>query len=473
MKKLMKAAKGLGRILEESFQGYNAGIEILECQVIPDLLRYIFTVRPANGILEQRIFDRAKSIKCRLGLPLLYPYMEGDTIRIVVSEHDLKENRLLKILRSKQFSESIMKIPLALGYNPMGDMHIADLAKLLHLMIIGPSGTGKSVAMQCIILSIITRCPANSVKLLLFDIGGNSLSHFSNIVHLHHPIVKDVELGIRVLESLGDEMERRIALGENECQCLPFLVCMMDEFDDTISSIDDKKASDRFIAAMNSLILRGRKAKIILILVSHDPTLKNVKIKVNGIVPRIAFQCANHQNSSTALGVTGADKLPGEGAMLFKSQAGITHLQGAYVTPEEIEGILSNPPVDCDDGDKLQIRESSGATTDDDGNSDAFLGHVKKDKKELADAVLWVLGRDKVSIRQLQQKFQMGNRAASIIDELHRMNIVAAKFANQPRAVIPVTFEDLSPNVIAILSRHDYTEEQIKEAFADRGGDGL
>ena len=106
------------------------------------------------------------------------------------------------------------------------------------------------------------------------------MSLFRNVAHLYHPIVEEIDTGIMALEALVFEMDRRIALGESECQYLPFIVCIIDEFDDTISYVD-KKDFNRFVNALNSLILRGRKAKVIMILASHDPTLKNTKVKVN------------------------------------------------------------------------------------------------------------------------------------------------------------------------------------------------
>jgi DNA segregation ATPase FtsK/SpoIIIE-like protein len=306
----------------------------------------------------------------------------------------------------------------------------------------------------------------NLARLILFDIGGNSLSLFSDVTHLYHPIVKDVEEGIKVLESLVIEMGRRIDIGEDVCQHLPFVVCIIDEFDDTISNIDDNKDSMRFITAIKSLILRGRKANIIMILASHDPTLKNTKVKVNLIIPRIAFQCAKSHNSSTGLGVTGAEKLPGGGAMLFKSQSGITPLQGSFVTPVEIERILSSAPIGYEDIDRLEIVEPE---TTDDG---AVISNTAKEKadRELAKIVIWALGQDSVSARQITEQFRIGNRSSKILDKLFERGIVEAKFAKQPRKVLPVCLEDLSPDTVALLERCSYSEDRIREGFDAKGG---
>lgn len=460
-------AKGWGHIIKKCYQSLGVDISITGVQIISGLLRYIFTLELLPGTRVQTIFTHAKDVQAALGLYLFYPFREGISLRIAVSEFDIKENRLLNILRSPMFFESKMEIPLALGYDLMGSMYLADLTKLLHLLVVGPSGTGKSVALQCIVLSIIVRCPANSVRLLLFDIGANSLSVFDDIVHLCHPIVKDTTTGIVALESLVAEIDRRSALDVKECQNLPYIVCIIDEFDDTIASIQDKEKARRFTVAINSLIRRGRKAKVILILASHDPTLKNTKVNINGIIPRIVFQCAKHQNSSTALGVTGAENLPGGGAMLFKSQNGTPiPLQGSFITPAEIERILDTAPTGCDDCYMLEIWEPE---TEIDG---VVLSNNATDKnsknREVVDITLWALRQDAISVRRIQQTFKIGNRAAEIMDALYHMGIVEDKFSNQPRKVLSQTIEDIPTETVEFLAKNGVSTDEIVAALEQK-----
>ena len=430
-----------------------------------NLQRYIFRIEPLPGTKVQAIFTHAADIQTAAALPLFCPLRVGVLILISVSESGIKENRLLKILGSPKFYNSTMQIPLALGYNMMGSMYFADLAKLLHLVVVGPSETGKSVALQCIILSIIFKCPVNSVRLILFDIGANSLSHFANIDHLYHPIVKDSETGITVLESLVAEMDKRIELGEDACHALPFIICLIDEFDDTIAGIEYKQDAKRFTASLNSIIRRGRKAKIILILASHNPKLENVKINISGIIPRISFQSTNHYNSSTAIGGSSAQNLSGEGAMLFKSQEECTPilLQGSYVTPAEITKMLENFPKVYENIDMLEMKCPEISDDPVSGNVT-----VKKDKQELADILFWALNNTHISVLQIQKNFKIGKRATEIMNELYKMNIVTTKFSNQPREVIANCPEDLSSETIRFLEDYGYTEAQIKAAFESK-----
>lgn len=465
MNNLLKRAKHLCHSICKYYQCLGVHIRITKVHLVPSLKRYIFKVEFLPGTKVQAIFTHAPDIQAAMELHLFSPFKMGISTFIAVSEFDVKENRLLKILRSPEFSNSTMQIPLALGYDLMGDMYLADLAKLLHLVIVGPSGTGKSVALQCIVLSIIVKCPISSVRLILFDIGANSLSYFANVKHLYHPIVKDTETGIVVLESLVTEMEKRIDLGEDACRDLPFIICIIDEFDDTIAGIDDKEDTKRFTASLNSIIRRGRKARIILILASHNPKLENVKVNIGGIIPRISFQSTNHHNSSTAIGDSGAQNLSGDGAMLFKSQDERTPrlLQGSYVTSAEITAILENAPEGYDDIDMLEIRFPEIS-------EDIVFSNdiVKKDKQELADILFWSLNHTHISVRQIQEKFRIGNRATEIIEILHKMNIVTAKFSNQPRKVITNCLEDLSSDTISFLEAYGYTKEQINETFKSK-----
>jgi len=462
---IFEKAKYFGRQIKRHFRSHNAKIKVMGYQYIPELQRFIFTITPSKGTTVKRIFDRARDIQSAIGLHLLYPYKVGSSIHLAVSEYEVKENKLLKILRSPQFTNSNMKIPIALGYEIMGHMHIVDLTELIHLLIVGPSGSGKSVLIRCLLMSIVVRCSANSVKLLLFDIGANSLSIFNKVKHLYHPIIKDVKTGIIVLESLVFEMDRRNTLDESECQQLPFIVCIIDEFDDTVSYIDDKRESNRFTFALNSLIRRGRKARIVLILASHHPSLQNTKINVNGIMSRIAFQCSKHHSSSTALGVAGAERLPSGGALLFKTQKGINYLQGSYITSPEIEKILNNAPDVSENSDKLNIINIEKPIHLEAHNNIS----IDKVNEELAEIALWALGCNSVSDIQVQKLFRIGNRASEIVEKLFEMGIVGEKFAKQPRKVLIVSFEDLPSEAVDFFKRYGYSQDQIAETLNLKG----
>jgi S-DNA-T family DNA segregation ATPase FtsK/SpoIIIE len=458
----------LWELIQMHYGGFNVVIELISIQIICGLHRYIYDVKIGQGIHVQSVFDIAKDVQIALGLPLFYPFMEGLSIRIAVSEYEIRTNELLKILRSPIFAASSMKLPLALGYDITGNIYLTDLVDLRHLLIAGPSGSGKSVALRCIILSIIVKRPVSEVNILLFDIGANSLSLFDDISHLSYPIVKDTATAAYVMEALVKEMERRIALGENECQSLPYLVCLVDEFDSIASGIKNKRDNQNFIISMNELLRKGRKAKVIMVLATHDPTLKNCKVNINEIVARIAFRCTKHHNSTAVLGESGAEKLPGGGALLFKSpaQSESKFLQGSFIKPEEITRVLDSKPTDCDESNKFVIDEYTPlyqqpetAKTSDSESSVTIID------QEFADIIMWSLGRKKFSTNQISKQFHIGNRASNIADLLYHLGIISKKFVNQPRSIIPKSLEELSPEVIRILTHHGYSNEQVSDAF--------
>ena len=435
---------------------FGAKIFISGVTFIPHLHRYIFKIGIALGTKLKTITDYADDVQATLGLPFFQAIQEDKThISIAASEYDIKENRLLKILGNPIFTNSNMQLPIAIGFDVFGNMCVEDLVSLRHLLVVGPSGTGKSVALKCILTSIIVGRPVSFVNLLVFDIGATSLSQFEDLPHLSHDIVKDIKTGIRVLTALAQEMEERLSHKENELVDEPFIICMIDEFNSIITQIVDKQEAQIFVNLINNLVWRGRKAKIIMILATQDPSSKTTKVDTSTITSRITFQVLKHQNSSSALGITGAEKLPGDGAMLFKFNNNVKYLQGSYVTPQEIDMILDNPPTDYEDGNKFVVRELESTATQR-AVAEVFSKKVPagRDTKELADIILWTLEHNTVSAKSLREHFKMGNRAYDIIDELHSLGIVSGKFSNQPREVIPQSIGELSSEAINILSNN-------------------
>ena len=461
-KKMGEYARFLVYQVKKAYQSFGVNIDISKMHLVPALQRFIFLVDILPGTRLQGVFTHAKDVQSILRFFLFYPFRKGTYVLLAVSEVDIKENSLIKILQTFKFLDCDMQIPLALGYDILGSAYIVDLARLFHLLVVGPSGTGKSMALQCMIMSIVVKCPVKHVRLILFDIGANSLQLFEDLRHLYHPLVKDIETGIIVLEALVAEMDKRIMLGEDEREKLPFIICIIDEYDDTIASIDGKEKCQKFIAALNSIIRRGRKAKVVLILASHDPSLKNAKVNISGIVPRIAFKCANHYSSSTALGVTGAENLSGGGTMLFRSQDESTPklLQGSFITETEIKNVLINRPDENTAVDMLDIKYTEPIES---VRPDEIT--MEKSNRELAEILLWVLGQKKVSILQIQQKFHIGKRASEIVNILYNMGIITEKFSNQPRKVIPNSTDDLNREIICFLERFNYDLEEIEKVF--------
>lgn len=467
---MRKRIKYLKNIIEKHYYSFGVNIYLVEVKIIVNLRRYIFKVKILPGVKVKSIFDFAEDIKIALQFPIFQPFKEENSVFLVVSEFDIVENELLKILTSPKFLNSKMQIPLALGFDYVGNAYIVDLVNVQHLLISGLSGTGKSVALQCMIVSMITGCSVGDLRLILFDIGGNSLAVFEKVKHLYHPVVKDYEEGIKVLAALNSELERRILLGEEACAELPFLVCAIDEFDDTIANIGDKNDKFRFQTAIKNIINRGRKAKIIVVVTSLNPSEKETNVNINGIGSRISFQCVKHQKSSNALGTTGAESLSGIGAMMFRAKGSkeIVALQGAYITKDEIRKILCNAPIGYDDISMLNMEAADVLEV-----FESVVNTSENERKEFAKIIFYTLEQETMSVNKLQKAFNMGKRANEIIDMLCEKGIITGKFANQPRKVIPACIEDVPNEIINFLVKYGYNQEQIKNMFNEKSNNKM
>lgn len=458
-------AENVAKSIEKVYKGFKVRIKILGVKTGSDEHSFIFSVRFLKGTRYKSISKYAEDVRISVGLATLIPLVDSSGVCLAVSTRSNAANGLLNILHDSRFLNAHMDIPIALGYGILGEKRVVDLRQLVHLLVIGASGLGKSVALQCMVLSIMSRCTVEKARLILFDIGANSLSQFEGMQHLYHPIIKDTETGADVLEALVTEMDSRMAQEKEEINSMPYLICIIDEFDDMIASAD-KKVALRYSNAINSIIRRGRKAKVIMVLASHTPTVKTTQIAINGIMSRITFKCQNAKESYTALGETGAELLVAPGEMMFKAKDGgkAVMLRGAYVTEEEIELFLGELQKPDEDLDMLKIRKS-----EDMGNihiGDYTTG--SEAKKELADIIYWVLGYKTMSMNKIREKFNMSNRVTDIMKTLEALHIVTGQFSKQPRKVLPQSLEDLSTEVVCLLGQYGYSSEHIHDTFDAR-----
>lgn len=455
-------AEKVAKSIAKAYKGFEVGIKIVGFKTGSDEYSFVFLVKFSKGTRYKSLLKYAEDVRISVGLVTLIPFEYPSGVCLAVSTKRNVENGLMGILQDSQFLNACMDIPIAVGYDILGEKRVVDLGSLVHLLVIGASGFGKSVALQCMVLSIISGCSVEKARLILFDVGANSLSQFEGVQHLFHPIVKDTEIGIDVLETLVAKIDERMAQKTGEISLLPYLVCIIDEFDDMIASVD-KKVALRYSNAINSIIRRGRKAKVILVLASHTPTVKTTQIAINGIMSRITFKCQNAKESYTALGETGAELLTAPGEMMFKAKDGgrAVMLRGAYVTDEEIEVFLGKQQKSDENLEMLKIRKPEDI-------EDIYIGDHdtgSEAKKELADIIYWVLGYKTTSMNKIREKFNMSNRVIDIMKTLEALHIVTEQFAKQPREVIPVCIEDLLPEVVSLLGQYGYGKDQIEGIF--------
>jgi len=467
--------KKMAREIEFHYKSHGVPIKIIDYEKAGNGERFIYTIKLKPGTRENAIFSRARDIQSALHLPLFQPFYEGLDIRIAVSEHPVRENSLPKILRSPEFYRNKMRICVPLGYSMRGTMQFYDLANdsAPHTLIGGGSGGGKSVFLGCTTISIAHQ-PVSNVNMVIIDCGGNSLDIFGSLPHLSHPIVKDTDNVYKVLTEIVDEMERRLALSNDELMQLPKIVIIWDEYNSTIKNITDNDERKALTNILEDLLRRARKTGIHIVLATQESYKQDMLISLNNFNAKIAFRCSDFYNSRSIIGTAGAESLPGRGAMLFKSpeQLKPLYVQGAFITDKELEQTMSLISSKIRDlNNKFVIPKSelpppllSGfiSVKEESINIDA--------QKELAEIIMWTLQQTIMSAEKIKNAFKMGNRAYDIIERLENMSIISEKYSNQPRSVIPQTVEDLSEEVISLILNNGFTEEDIENAFHNRKG---
>ncbi len=462
--------KKIAHKIEEHYSYHGVHIKLQLLSVANNGERFIYQVCLKPGTKANLIFERAADIQMALQMPLFQPFRDGLNICLAVSKNSAMQNSLMRMLKSRAFYQSRDWLPIAIGYNMRQEMIFADLAKMPHVMYAGSTNSGKSMGLICLVLSLIVKQSVKNVNLIVFDVGANTLGVFGDIPHLSHPIVKDYETGVYVIKKLVEEMERRIELCQDELRSLPALVCVIDEYVSFINNICDKKQSKTVANDISNLIRRGRHAKMHLVISTQDPILKNMKVDVGNITTRMAFRCAKCQNSIAILGQSGAEKLPGNGALLLKSNdyPEPMYIQGAFISSDMLEQLVDKiKQSEYDFGNKFLIPELEIAELQIQSDEEEQRG--SKRDEEMVKIIMWVLGRDKISASQIMNRFSMGNRAYNIIDRLCEMGLVAEKFSNQQRKVLPKSVDDISEELMDFLSDHGVFSEEIKSAIDNAG----
>ncbi len=459
--------------IEKHYLCHNVPLRLTLLETIGSYERFIFGFKLKPGTKENLIFDRAPDIQIALQLPLFQPFKDGLNVCLAVSEKPMTQNSLWDMLTSRTFRQSKAWLPIALGYDMRCEMVFDDLGKMPHAMYAGSTNSGKSVGLLCLILSLISNLPVTKVNIILFDVGANTMEPFNGVPHLSHPIVKDTETGIYVINALVEEMERRIKLDKDTLRKLPAIVVIMDEYVSLISNIGNVTLAKELTNSISNLLRRGRHGKVHLVLATQDPTIKNMKVDVGNITSRMAFACAKYHNSITILGEGGAEKLPGKGAMLYKSNEYPTplRLQGAYMSPNDVAQLVRRiTSAEHDYSNKFSIAEfdADGCSKPETEDTEDKSQVDDSENKELVDIILWTLGRDNISANQIKEQFRMGNRAYDIVEELFEMNLVTKRFPNQPKDVLPKCAEEIPEGVMELLLKNRISHEEINTIFDQR-----
>ena len=458
--------KANANALMDTLKSFGVRIQEITYSRGPTITRY--ELKPDVGVRIRSIANLVDDIALSLattGVRIEAPIPNKAAVGIEVPNRTAATVGLRSLIDNPEFEEKKSILTAALGKDVGGNSVYFDIGKMPHMLIAGTTGSGKSVCINCIIMSILYKASPRDVKLILIDPKKVEFQPFRSIPHLYAPIVTDPKKAAGALASAVAEMERRFELiesvgaknisGYNELtandpskEYLPYIVIIIDELADLMMT-----AADDVETAICRIAQKARAAGIHLVIGTQRPSVDVVTGLIKANIPsRIAFTVASQVDSKTILDTAGADKLIGRGDMLF-APIGSTkpmRVQGAFIDDREVERIVEfinehNDGVSFNDAFIKRLEEEAAkcgnpkgkgggnfAGFDDDGES----GEEGVDPKFKA-ALDVAIEMGKISTSLLQRRLEIGyGRAAKIIDRMEALGYVSAPDGNKPRVVL-------------------------------------
>ena len=455
--------------LQQTLKNFGVNVTITNISCGPAVTRY--ELQPEMGVKVSKIVNLADDIKLNLAaadIRIEAPIPGKAAIGIEVPN---KENVMVsfrELVESEEFKKHPSKISFGVGKDISGKVTVADIAKMPHLLIAGATGSGKSVCINTIIMSILYKANPKEVKLIMIDPKVVELSVYNGIPHLMIPVVTDPKKAAGALHWAVDEMTDRYQKfanasvrdlkgynakieslptieGDPKPEKLPQIVIIVDELAD-LMMVSPGEVEE----SICRLAQLARACGIHLIIATQRPSVNVITGLIKANMPsRIAFAVTSGVDSRTILDMNGAEKLLGKGDMLFSPQ-GIpkpVRVQGAFVSDEEVSAVVGfikeqNGQVtySAEMEEKLSNMESANTTVAIDSSADAGDGR----DVYFADAARLLMEKEKGSIGMLQRYFKIGfNRAARIMDQLEEAGIVGPEEGTKPRRVLmsPEQFE--------------------------------
>lgn len=444
-------------IISHTLSDFGVKGEIQHVNVGPTLTQYEF--KPAAGVRVTRIVNLADDLALSLatsGLRIEAPIPNKSAIGIEVPNRAPRTVHIREVIDSEAFQNAKSNISFALGKDISGHTIVADLYKMPHLLIAGATGSGKSVCLNALITSILFKAKPNEVKFILVDPKKVELTDYANIPHLLAPVVTDSKKAAGTLKWVVKEMERRYDLfansgsrdiktynqkvarskameEEGDYEFLPQIVVIIDELAD-LMMVAPADVED----SICRLAQLARAAGIHLVIATQRPSVDVITGLIKANIPsRIAFAVASATDSRTILDMGGAEKLLGNGDMLYypRGLAKPVRVQGVYVTDEEIERVVAYVKKQADPVFNNHVEEEISSLVPDGVNGSAEGASSKQDEM-LEEACEFFIENGSASISMLQRHFRIGyTRAARIIDELEALGFVGPYEGSKPRKI--------------------------------------
>lgn len=430
--------------IETTLEKFGVGVTMKGVSVGPTVAQY--TLRPDEGVKLSRITALQNDLALALAahpIRIEAPIPNTNLVGIEIPNKDVSLVRLKDLLAAKEFRRGGSPLTIAMGKDVAGKPRVAAIDSMPHMLVAGATGSGKSIFINTLILSLLYRNSPALVRLIMVDPKRVELSLFNGIPHLLTPVITEPDKTVNALKWAVKEMDRRYRLlsetgarnlmsynSNNPDEALPMVVIIIDELADLMAT--HAREVEGMIVRLAQM---ARAIGIHLVLATQRPSVNVITGLIKANVPaRVAFNVASQVDSRTILDGSGAEKLLGSGDMLFLSsdQAKPVRLQGSFVSEEEVRAVVEdikkkNPvEIEHDNAITSPVREANSATAEGDADDDMF---------EAAQEVVVETGKASASF--LQRRLKIGYaRAARLLDMLEERGVVGPQEGNKPREVL-------------------------------------
>lgn len=433
--------------IEETLDSFGIDGKVVQIDVGPTVTCY--ELKPQRGVKVSKIVNLSDDLALALatsGIRILAPIPGKSHVGIEVPNDKKEVVGLKEIFSSEKFVKSKYKIPFAMGKSISGDVVVSAIEKMPHLLVSGATGSGKSVCINTIIMSILYKHSPNDVKLLLVDPKVVELSIYNGIPHLIMPVITDPKKASSSLFWAISEMEKRYKLFEknhvrdivgykkaqesdDSMENLPYIVIIIDELADLMMTVGAEVED-----YITRLAQKSRACGIHLIIATQRPTVDVITGTIKANIPsRISFAVTSQIDSRTILDAQGAEKLLGKGDMLYASSDSMrpVRIQGAFVSDDEVISVVR------------AIKEGNDTNYDEEAiekveETAANNSEMTEDEDELINEAIEVIINEKTaSVSMLQRKLKIGYaRAGRLIDQLEQRGVVGGYEGSKPRKVL-------------------------------------
>ncbi len=447
--------------LQQTLQNFNVNVRVTNVSCGPAVTRY--ELEPEQGVKVSKIVALQDDIKLNLAasdIRIEAPIPGKAAVGIEVPNAENADVKLRDLLESDEFKNHPSKIAFATGRDIAGKVVVSDIQKMPHVLIAGATGSGKSVCINTIVMSILYKASPDDVKMIMIDPKVVELSVYNGIPHLLIPVVTDPKKAAGALQWAVTEMMKRYDMfaqygvrdikgynekvesieyieDENKPQKMPQIVIIVDELADLMMV-----AAHEVEESVCRLAQLARAAGIHLILATQRPSVDVITGLIKANMPsRIAFAVSSGVDSRTIIDMNGAEKLLGKGDMLFypSGYPKPVRVQGAFVTDKEVENVVAYLQKNGDGANYDESITNHMNSVNVGGGTAAAMGGASSDERDVyfVEAGKFIIEKDKASIGMLQRVFKIGfNRAARIMDQLADAGVVGEEEGTKPRKVL-------------------------------------